>query len=122
MARVDGPLATAVMFAALGLAAWGGITALLDRPADRFQEAGAALVEAGLVVLTAITLVGMAGGERAANAATFFGYLITTLALLPAGVIMARMEPTRWGSVILGGAALIVPVLVIRLQQVYVYG
>ncbi len=50
------------------------------------------------------------------------GYLITTLALLPAGVIMARMEPTRWGSVILGGAALVVPVLVIRLQQVYVYG
>ena len=119
MARVNGPLATVVIFAALALAAWCGITALLNRPPGRPHEAGAAVVELGLVALTALTVVEIIGGERPAEPAIFVGYLITTLALLPAGVIMARMEPTRWGSVILGGAALVLPVLILRLQQVY---
>jgi hypothetical protein len=29
------------------------------------------------------------------------------------------MEPTRWGAAILAGGALVVPVLILRLQQVY---
>jgi hypothetical protein len=119
VARVNGVLATVVIFAALALAAWGGLAALLDRPPGRPLEAGAAAVEAGLLAVTAITAVAIVGGERPAEPAVFAGYLIATLALLPAGVILARMEPTRWGSAIIGGAALVVPVLILRLQQVY---
>jgi hypothetical protein len=116
---VNGALATAVIVAALALAAWGGLTALLDRPTGPAIEAGAALVEVGLLALTAVALVDIAGGARPAEPGTFAGYLITTLALLPVAVIMARMEPTRWGSAMLGGGALVVPVLILRLQQVY---
>lgn len=119
MTRVTGPLATAVIVASLLLAAAGGVTTLLDRPAGRLHEAGAALVEVALLALTAMTLVAIIGGERPAEPAVFAGYLVTTLALLPVGVVMARMEPTRWGSAIIGGAALVLPVLILRLQDVY---
>jgi hypothetical protein len=116
---MDGALATVVIVAALALAGWGALTAVLDRPAGRPHEAGAALVEAGLLALTVITLVDIAGGDRPAEPGTFAGYLITTLAVLPTAVVMARMEPTRWGSAIIAGGALVVPVLILRLQQVY---
>jgi hypothetical protein len=119
VARVNGVLPTVVIVTSLALAAWGGLAALLNRPPTRALEIAASVVEACLVFLTGATIAQIIGGERPAEPATFTGYLITTLALLPAGVILARMEPTRWGSAIVGGAALVVPVLVLRLQQTY---
>jgi hypothetical protein len=32
--------------------------------------------------------------------------------------VLAKMEPTRWGNLILGIGCLILPVLVLRLQQI----
>lgn len=119
MARVNGALATVVIVAALLLAAWGGLTTLLNRPAGRAHEMGAALVELGLVALTVVALVNIIRGDRPTEPATFAGYLITTLGLLPATVWTARLEPTRWSSAIIGGGALVVPVLILRLQQIY---
>jgi hypothetical protein len=116
---MNGVLATVVTIAALVLAAGAALTAALDRPAGRLHEAGAALVEAGLLALAAIAIVNIAGGDRPAEPGTFAGYLITTLAVLPTAVGLARMEPTRWGSAIVAGGALVVPVLILRLQQVY---
>lgn len=116
---MTGPLAIAVIAASLALAALAGLTALLDRRAGRLHEAGAALVETCLLGLTLVTLASVVDGERPAEPAVFAGYLIATLALLPVAVVLARMEPTRWGAAILGGAALIIPVLIVRLQQVY---
>ena len=37
----------------------------------------------------------------------------------PAGVVLARMEPTRWGSLLIGAAAVVVPVLILRLGQIW---
>ena len=51
--------------------------------------------------------------------ATFIGYLITTLCLPPLAAVLARMEPTRWGSVIVTVVRPVVPVLVLRLQQTW---
>ena len=45
------------------------------------------------------------------------GYLITTVCFAPTAFVLARMEPTRWGSVILCVSCLVLPVLILRLQQ-----
>ena len=45
--------------------------------------------------------------------------LLPALLLPPAAWILARMEPTRYGSLIVGVAALIMPVLVLRMGQVW---
>ena len=69
-----------------------------------------------MAVLFAV--VGLCDGSRPSDIATFAGYLITTLAFLPVAFVLARMEPTRWGTLILGVACLVMPVLVLRLQQI----
>ena len=69
-------------------------------------------------MLVVVAVVGLFDGNRPADTATFVGYLITTIAFAPAALYLARMEPTRWGNLILGVACLVLPVLVLRLQQI----
>ena len=65
-----------------------------------------------------VLFVGLFGDSRPSDTATFAGYLITTIAFVPVAGYLARLEPTRWGSLILGIACLVIPVLVLRLQQI----
>ncbi|WP_344169062.1 hypothetical protein [Pilimelia columellifera] len=116
---MNSALANAVIIGALVLAAAGGLSTLLDRPAGRVLQLGAVIVQALVLALTVTTIAAVIGGDRPEEAATFAGYGLTAFALMPTAVVLARMEPTRWGSAIIGGAALILPVLVLRLQQVH---
>ncbi len=68
-------------------------------------------------VLVVVAVIGLFDGSRPAETSTFAGYLITTVAFAPTAYVLARMEPTRWGNLILGVACLVMPVLVLRLQQ-----
>jgi hypothetical protein len=116
---VNGTLSAIAIGLSLLLAVWSFVTAARDRAPDRLQLIGLGVVEASLVALLAAALVSVAGGERPASAGTFVGYTITALLLPVLGWILARMEPTRWGAVIIGAVCLTVPVLVLRLQQTW---
>jgi hypothetical protein len=115
---VNGPLSVATIVAALALAIWCLARAGLNRAPSRF-DLGATLALSLLVaVLVIVAAVGLVDGSRPRETGTFIGYLLTTIAFAPAGFVLARMEPTRWGSLILGVACLVLPVLVLRLQQI----
>src|SRR5690606_3115530 len=86
---------------------------------NQTQYTGLLVLSAAVLVQSIVAGVRLVGGERPSDLATFVGYLLTTALLLPAGVSLARMEPTRWGSVIAGGAALVVAVLTLRCLQVW---
>jgi hypothetical protein len=116
---VNGTLSTVTIVLSLALAAWSLVTGYRDRPPDRTHLAGLALVELSLVALLVAALVSVAGGARPASAVTFVGYVVTVLCLPPLGYVLARLEPTRWGTVIIGVVCLTVPVLVLRLQQTW---
>lgn len=116
---MNGPLSTATIVVSLLLAGWCAVGALRDRPPSRGQLVGTVLVELVVLALAVTALISMARGARPADPVTFVGYLITFVSLPPTGWILARMEPTRWGTVTLGVAILIMPVLVLRLQQVW---
>lgn len=116
---VNGALSTIAIVLPLLLAVWSFIAAARDRAPDRILLQGLVVVEAALVVLIAAAVVSIAGGERPASAGTFVGYCVTALALPVLGWILARMEPTRWGSVIIGAVSVTIPVLVVRLQQTW---
>lgn len=116
---MNGVLATIVIAAGLALAALAGLTALRDRGVAPVHLVAAAATEVTVLAMAAAAVVAMAGGQRPAEFATFLGYLLTALLLVPAGAVLGRMEPGRWGAVILAGAALVLPVLVLRLQQVW---
>jgi len=100
------------------LAAWYLLRCALNRPPSRTDLLAVLGLALLVVVLLVFAVVGLFGGERPRETATFIGYLITTIAFAPAGFVLARMEPTRWGTLILGIACLVLPVLVLRLQQI----
>ncbi|GGN54850.1 hypothetical protein GCM10010112_04970 [Actinoplanes lobatus] len=115
---MNGPLSVATIVAALVLAAWYLLRAALDRAPSRFDLLAAVVLAALVVVLVVVAVAGLFDGGRPADTETFAGYLITTIAFVPTALVLAKMEPTRWGSVILGVACLVLPVLVLRLQQI----
>ncbi|MGC4803496.1 hypothetical protein [Micromonospora sp. DT233] len=116
---VDGVLATATIVLSLALAVWALVASVRDRPPDRVQFAGLAVLELGLLALTALGLVALGGGERPGEPGAFFGYLVTLVCLPALAWVLARMEPTRWGSAIICAVCLVTPVVVVRLQQTW---
>ncbi|MCM4076885.1 hypothetical protein [Paractinoplanes hotanensis] len=115
---MNGPLSVATIIAALVLAAWYLLRSALNRAPSRFDLLAAAALSALVAVLLVIAVVGLFGDSRPSDTVTFIGYLITTIAFTPVAAYLARLEPTRWGSLILGVACLVIPVLVLRLQQI----
>lgn len=108
-------LSTAATVAALLLSAWALLAAALGRPPDRVQLVGTGLVTLSVVVLVVSVIPRWNPGEPV----TFIGYTVTALLLPPAAWVLARLEPTRYGSLIVGVAALIMPVLILRMGQVW---
>ena len=115
---VDG-LVVALIIAALIVAVWCGITALRDKPTKDPHLYGITVVEGLLLVQVAIVIVRLAHGDRPTEFATFLAYLILVPLVLPIGFLLSLIERTRWGSVILGVAALTLAVLVVRLQDLW---
>ncbi|MFY1680742.1 hypothetical protein ACN265_04300 [Micromonospora sp. WMMD730] len=116
---VDGVLATVTIGLSLILALWALVAAVRHRPPDLVQSVGLGLLEVALLALTVLALVAVVGGERAGEPGAFFGYLVTLVCLPPLAWVLARMEPTRWGSAIVCAVCLVLPVVVVRLQQTW---
>ncbi|BCY14740.1 hypothetical protein [Actinoplanes sp. L3-i22] len=115
---MNGPLSVATIVVALLLAAWYFLRSALDRAPSRLDLLGMVAFSALVAVLVVTAAVGLIGGPRPSDTATFGGYLVTTICFAPAAVWLAKLEPTRWGSLILGVGAIVLPVLVLRLQQI----
>ncbi len=116
---VPGFLRITTIVVALAVAAWAGWEAWRGR-APRVAHA----VALGAVQVLALTMIGVAvaklvNGGRAHEMSTFVGYLIAFAIIPVAGYGLARMEPTRYGSLIIALTALVEAILVVRLQQVW---
>ena len=117
---MTGPFSVVLIVAALLLALFGAIWAVLDRPMTRPLIIAAGVVEVVAVVQTGIALAEMAGGHRTnGSLALMLPYLATLALLIPLGVLGGFIEPTRWGSASVAGCALFVPVLIARLQDLW---
>ena len=114
------PLAWAAAAGSLAIAVWALWRALTDRPVILRQLVAGGAVEAVLVVQVVVAAVRSLSGGGPADAATFWGYLVTTLFILPVAALWAFAERTRWSSVVLVVAALTVAFLQLRIVQVWV--
>jgi hypothetical protein len=114
---IDG-LGYLVIAAALALAAWGGLATARHRAPDRWLYVGAAVV-AGLVAVQGVIAVVRLIAGADVDAGLFIGYLVTAVVLVPCGIALARLEPTRWGSAILAAGGLVLAPLTLRLIQIW---
>ena len=108
----------ATIVASLVLAIWYLLRSALNRAPRRAELLATALLSVLVAVLVVTAVAGLFDGTRPSETSTFLGYLLTTIGFGPTAFVLARMEPTRWGNLILGVACLVLPVLVLRLQQI----
>ncbi|GAA3451134.1 MULTISPECIES: hypothetical protein [Dactylosporangium] len=115
-----GPLAVATHVLALALAVWAFVECFRQREPGKPLFIGLWVVEALVLAQVVALVVLLIDGRRpGGDMVTLIGYLLTAVLLPPAGIVLARMEPTRWGSFLIGAAAVLVPVLILRLGQIW---
>jgi hypothetical protein len=105
--------------AALVVAIWLAVLIAMDRlPGDTIV--GALLVlEIGIVAQLVIGLVRVFGDHPGVNVAAYLGYLVGALLVLPIGFVWSAGERTRSGTAVLLIAVVVVPVLSLRLHDLW---
>jgi hypothetical protein len=118
--RVLHPLDTVLLVASLLCAVWSLVLLMLTRPVGRRWLLGAlGVIELGLLVLAVAGVVELVTTQRHVSGVTFVGYLIAGLVLLPAAVWWALTERSRWGIGVLLIGCVVIPVIIVRMNQVW---
>lgn len=111
-------LAYSVMGLGFALALWTGISAGRRRPTGEIQMAAVLALEAALLAQS-ITAWLRLSGSGIAEPVTFVAYSIGILAPLILAFYLARIERTRWGSIIVCFASIVVAVMTLRLAALW---
>jgi hypothetical protein len=121
---VDG-LATVLTFAALGVALWALVLVVINRPFDLRKPYGLALagavlvLELGLLAQAVTGIIAMANDDRTIERLTFVGYLLGPVLIVPLAAVWSLTERTRWGPTVLVVGCVTIPVLIVRLRQIW---
>lgn len=90
-----------------------------DRLPGRATYALLALVEIGLVAQLVVGLAKVFDDHRGVSVATYVGYLVGALVILPLAAGWSRAERTRSGTAVLLVGVLVLPVLFVRLHDIW---
>jgi hypothetical protein len=77
------------------------------------------IIEVGLVAQLVIGVVRLVGNHSGVSPAVYLAYLVGALLILPIGVIWSSTERNRNGTAVLLVALLVVPVLFLRLHDIW---
>jgi len=113
------PLQTILIAASLLFAAVAAVHVALDRPTGGLLLGMAAVIELGFLAQAVIGIGQLVSGDRDVNGAVFVGYLLAAAIFLPLATLWALGERTRGGTAVLIVAGLVLPVLVVRIEQVW---
>jgi hypothetical protein len=104
---------------ALVVALWLLVLIVLDRQPDDYLYGALGVLEFGLFMQLVVGLVMVTGDHGGVNVAAYVGYLVGSLAVLPAAFLWSLGERTRAGTGVLLVAVIVVPVLFLRLHQLW---
>lgn len=117
---MKGPLETAVVALSLLPALWALVLVVRDKGVDLVLLIGAGLVELAVLVQLVVAIVSLLGSDRDIARGTFVGYLVGAVLVPPIGVAWAVGEKNRYGSAVLLVVFLVIPVMVLRLHDIWV--
>jgi len=118
-------LSTTLTFVALGAALWAIVLMIANQPVLPRRWYGlwllgvVALLEVGLLAQAVVGLVQMFTTDRELERFTFAGYLIGPLVIVPIAALWALAERSRWGPGVLVVGCLAIPVMILRLGQLW---
>ncbi|WP_206518130.1 hypothetical protein [Rhodococcus sp. X156] len=117
---MTGLLSGTISVGALLGALWCLVMLMLSGPkGHRLLLGWLALVEVALVVQAVVGISKIFGEHRHIASATFVGYLLGALLILPAAGWWSLAERSRWGVGVLMVGCLVIPVLVVRMNQIW---
>ncbi|GAA1554748.1 hypothetical protein GCM10009789_05240 [Kribbella sancticallisti] len=106
---------------ALSLAAmiFAVVLAALDRRINWPLLGLLGVVEVALLAQLVVGIIQLTGTDRDVSGPFFIGYLIGALLVLPVGALWALAESSRWGAGALAVACLVIPVLELRMYEIW---
>jgi hypothetical protein len=113
------PLAFSTTLICIGIAAVVAVRLARRRYRWRAIVPALLLVQAMLVVLAILDVVGLAGGHRPAEPATHLAYLGASLTVLPAVGSQAARDDGVWAGVLVVAATVALAVIIVRLQTTW---
>jgi hypothetical protein len=114
------PLTWALVALSLAAMVFAVVLAALDRGINWWLLGLVGVVELALVAQLVVGIVQLAGTDRDVSGALFVAYLVGALIILPVGALWALAESSRWGAGALAIACLVIPVLELRLHDIWV--
>jgi hypothetical protein len=118
-------LPTVLAVLSLSCAAWSSALIAANKPLLPLTRAKQGLVgllavlEAGLLVQAIVGVVQMLGLDREIERLSFVGYLAGPPLILPVAVVWSAAERSRWSAGVLAVACFSVPVMIVRLGQIW---
>jgi hypothetical protein len=118
-------LAAVLTYLALAAAVWAAVLVVVGKPVQLREWHGlwlyglVLLLEVGLLVQLVAGIVRLATDDRQVDGLAYLGYLITALIVPPLAGFWALAERSRWGPAVMVVGCLTVPVLILRLGQVW---
>lgn len=118
-------LPTVLTVLALACAAWSLALIALNQPLLPLKKLSWGLVsllavlEVGLLVQAVAGVVALFGTDRELDRLSFVGYLVGPALIVPVAVVWSAAERTRWSAGVLVVACLSVPVMIVRLGQLW---
>ena len=101
------------------LVLWLVVLIVLDRLPTDALYAGIGLLELGLLAELGWGLLRLTGPHDGVNVAAYAGYLVGSVLILPAAFVWSVGERTRAGTGVLLVGVVVVPVLFLRLHQLW---
>lgn len=90
-----------------------------DEPVGNVGFFGLVAIEAGLLVQLVWGIVRVIDDHAGVSVATYLAYLIGGLLILPIGFVWSASEKSRSGTGVLLVAVVVVPVLLLRLHDIW---
>ena len=113
---IEGAATAVAVFAAV-VGGWALLLAALDRLPPKVHLQVLFLLQAALVLQAVVAVVKM--GNWGGSKGELSGYLLVSALLVPGGLILAVEERSRWGTLVLAVACLVVAVVQVRLLAVW---
>jgi hypothetical protein len=101
------------------IALWLVVLIVRDVEPNDYLYVALGVLEVGLLAQLVVGLVQVGGDHGDVNVAAYVGYLVGSVVLLPVAFLWSIGERTRAGTGVLLVAVLVVPVLFLRLHQLW---